>query len=253
MLFLTQSFGQLSCNSGWVLYGEKCYMLNTVGSTYWSDCYSYCTTKSYPGASMLCVESLDQNKWLAAKYDDEFIWIGYSDLPPYGKGQGTEQYGWVPGCSSTFTNWIDSPQQPDNSNNVEDCAMMYFESSTSFRTKWNDVGCNTQSIQCACQYTPVTASPSSTPTKVTSPSPTTFPSLGSTVVPSTSSPTSVTTALIPAIQLPTCPIGWTLHCTCEWTDKRDHRYQADSPVTTTDSSLSWDAAYNKFSVGSALS
>jgi hypothetical protein len=89
---------------------------------------------------------------------------------------------------------------------------------------------------------PTTFLPSSVPTATPS-----------SVSPSTSFPSSLSTALIPAIQLPTCPIGWTLSCSCQWIDKNDHAYEDSSPVAvTSDSSLSLDALYNNFSLGSAI-
>lgn len=87
---------------------------------------------------------------------------------------------------------------------------------------------------------PTTYLPSSVPTATPS-----------SAFPSTSLPSSLSTALIPAIQLPTCPIGWTLSCSCLWIDKNGHAYEDSSPVAV-DSSLSWDALYNNFSLGSAI-
>ena len=89
---------------------------------------------------------------------------------------------------------------------------------------------------------PTTYSPSSVPTATPS-----------SVFPSTSLPSSLSTALIPAIQLPTCKKGWTVSCSCQWIDKNDHVYEDSSPVTVdSDSTLSWDALYNNFSLGSAV-
>jgi len=106
---------------------------------------------------------------------------------------------------------------------------------------------------------PLTSAPSSSPSAAPS-TVTTFPpsSLStpgpsaspSSAAPSSISPTTLSTALVSANQLPTCPIGWTLHCSCQWTDKPDHAYQYSSPVVA--DSLTWDAIYNEFSVGSVV-
>jgi len=101
-----------------------------------------------------------------------------------------------------------------------------------------------------CDASP-TNSPTLAPTYSPSKAPTAVPSSSTPSSSPSTSPTSLSTALIPAFELPTCPIGWTLHCSCLWTDKRDHAYQGSSPVVM-DSSLSWDAYYNNFSVGSAV-
>ena len=293
---MTISYGQLSCASGWQLYGGKCYLITPVfnaGSTSggWDQCNSYCQN-SYRGASMLCVQDVDQNKWLTTKYGANF-WIGYTDMPPFGGGKGSKNYGWVTGCSSRYTNWYAASKEPNNSGNNEDCTMIWTAKDGVLSEKWNDAGCGS-SIQCGCQYTPVTTvapslnpttAPSSAPTTAPSSAPTTAPSSAPTIAPSSAptidpssaptiapssgpsvvpsnsptvapsaapsiSPTTLSTALVPAIQLPTCPIGWTLHCSCEWTDEHDHAYPDSSPVVA--DSLSWDAIYNDFSLGSAV-
>ena len=211
---------------------------------------------------MLCVQDEDQNNWLTTKYGTMF-WIGYTDMPPYGGGKGSKNYGWVTGCSSGYTNWYEAGKEPNNSGNNEDCAMIWTAKEGATRAqKWNDVNCGSR-CQCGCQYTPVTVvTQSLNPTTAPSSAPTIAPSSGPSVVPSNSptvapsaapssiSPTTLSTALVPAIQLPTCPIGWTLHCSCEWTDERDHAHQDSSPVVA--DSLSWDAIYNDFSLGSAV-
>ena len=261
---MTISYGQLSCASGWELNGGKCYLISpgfNSGSTSgsWDQCNSYCQN-SYQGASMLCVQDGVQNNWLTSKYGANF-WIGYTDMPPYGGGKGSKNYRWVTGCSSGYTNWYTASSEPNNSDNNEDCTMIWTAKDGVRSQTWNDAACG-RSFQCGCQYTPVTVAPSLNPTTAPSSAPTIAPSSGPSVVPSNSptvapsaapssiSPTTLSTALVPAIQLPTCPIGWTLHCSCEWTDERDHAYPDSSTVAA--DSLSWDAIYNDFSVGSAV-
>jgi len=257
---MTSSYGQLTCASGWELNGEKCYQIspgfNSGSKTGdWNQCNSYCQ-KSYQGATMLCVQDEVQNTWLLSKYGSSF-WIGYTDMPPYGGGKGSKKYGWVTGCSSGYTNWYSV--EPNNYQNNEDCTQVWTAADNTAKDtvaqKWNDADC-TVGIQCGCQYTPVTVAPSFGPTAAPSTNaPSTIaPSSGPSIVPSTApssiSPTTLSTALVPAIQLPTCPIGWTLHCSCQWTDKRDHAYQDSSPIAA--DSLSWDAIYNRITVEGAV-
>ena len=71
---------------------------------------------------MLCVNNAAENEWIENQIGPHFIYIGYTDMPPYGGGKGTKQYGWVTGCSSTYTNW--DAGQPDNANNNQDYASL---------------------------------------------------------------------------------------------------------------------------------
>jgi hypothetical protein len=85
---------------------------------------------------------------------------------PYGGGKGTKQYGWVTGCSSTYTNWASG--QPDNGNNInggggnQDYAAVY-----PFN-QWFDQGLeynyNQLQFSCGCEYNPaLTTTPSFSP------------------------------------------------------------------------------------------
>ena len=88
----------------------------------WDQCNAYCPT-SYPGASMLCVNNAAENTWINSQYGGQSYWIGYTDMLAYGGGKDTKQYGWVTGCSSTYTNW--SPGNPDNSHGDDDYTYVY--------------------------------------------------------------------------------------------------------------------------------
>ena len=74
---------------------------------------------------------------------------------PYGGGKGTKQYGWVTGCSSTYTNWY--PGEPNNSDNNEDYVEVYTNG------QWND-HTPQQTALCGCEYNPSTVAPSKNPT-----------------------------------------------------------------------------------------
>ena len=56
----------------------------------------------------------------------KLFWIGFNNLEKTG-------YQWSDGLPTTFTNW--NPGQPDNYNNVEDCAEIRSNS------LWNDANC----------------------------------------------------------------------------------------------------------------
>jgi hypothetical protein len=108
---LNSNYGQVTCASGWSQYGGSCYLFNPAfnsdGNSYgsqwstWDQCNSYCPS-SYPGATMLCVKNAAENEWTKSQYVTygligygTYGWIGYTDMPPYGGGKGTKQYGCV--------------------------------------------------------------------------------------------------------------------------------------------------------------
>ena len=101
---LTSSYGQVTCSSGWVQNGESCYLIKPAfnsgtRSGTWDQCNAYCT-ESYQGATMLCVDNAAEDTWIHSKYGG-WYWIGYTDMPPYEKGKGTQKY--VTGCRIDVT------------------------------------------------------------------------------------------------------------------------------------------------------
>ena len=182
---LTQSYGQVTCASGWVQYGGNCYLIQPVFNNggregTWDQCNAYCTTaSSYPGATMLCVRNAAENDWIRSQYGGASFTIGYTDMLPYGGGKGTKLYKWVTGCSSTYTNWAYG--EPNNMYNSEDWTSVYAPSGL-----WYDF--SGPSAQCGCRYNPaLTTAPSSRPTTAPSSS---VPSSRPTAAPSSSAPSS---------------------------------------------------------------
>jgi hypothetical protein len=185
---LTSSYGQVTCPSGWSQYGRSCYLFIPVfnsdgdddyGTTgTWDQCNAYCPNL-YPGATMLCVNNADENEWIRSQsggggVGGHSMWIGYTDMPPYGGGKGTKQYGWVTGCSSTYTNW--GTGQPNNAYDYEDYAAVYPDNG--YGGLWQDWSPQDQ-LYCGCEYTVApTKTPSSRPTTVPSSRPSTVPSSG---------------------------------------------------------------------------
>ena len=183
---LTPSYSQGTCASGWVQNGESCYLIRAaVGGFYggtWDQCNAYCTTASYPGATMLCINNAAENTWIHPQFRGAYFWIGYTDMLPYGGGKGTKQYGWVTGCSSTYTNWY--PGEPDNWANNEDYAEVHPHTG-----QWFDEGDEStvqqHLAQCGCQYKlAFTTTPSSRPTANPSSGLTFSPSSGPSAIPS---------------------------------------------------------------------
>ena len=117
---------------------------STTGT--WDQCNVYCTA-SYPGATMLCVNNAAEKTWIYSHSQGNYMWIGYTDMLPYGGGKGTKQYGWVTGCSSTYTNW--EANQPDNYTNNQDNAAVF----PHVGGQWDDLSSQEQ-IFCGCEYNP---------------------------------------------------------------------------------------------------
>jgi len=94
-------------------------------------------------------------------------------------------------------------------------------------------------------YKPTAVPSSITPTTIT-PTTITPTTISTTITPTTiltSLPTLVRTEVIPSTQLPKCAVGWTLHCSCLWTDKNNLAYQDSSPVDI--DPMSWDSFYHR--------
>ena len=169
---LTSSYGQVTCASGWVQNGGKCYLFGPAFNSgsrtgTWDQCNAYCPA-SYPGATMLCVNNAAENEWIRTQ-NGNWYWIGYTDMLPYGGGKGTKQYGWVTGCSSTYTNWMSG--QPDNNRNNQDYAAMHPDSPG----QWFDWTPQYQ-FPCGCEYNPaLPTTPSSNPSADPSSGPTSSP------------------------------------------------------------------------------
>jgi hypothetical protein len=158
---LTSSYGQVTCASGWSQYGGNCYLIMPVfnnGSSIgtWDQCNAYCPI-SFPGATMLCINNAAENEWIRSQsrvYVSYWIWIGYTAMLPYGGGKGSKQYGWITGCTSTYTNW--AAGEPNNMNNNQDYVGVH-------DSLWSD-GSPQSQCRCACQYNPaVTMTPSFRP------------------------------------------------------------------------------------------
>ena len=192
---LTKSYGQVTCPSGWIQYGESCYLIlpafNPVNGDIlgnWDQCNAYCPT-SYPGATMLCVNNAAENEWIRSQYESygNYNWIGYTDMLPYGGGKGTKQYGWVTGCSSTYANW--AAGEPNNQNNNQDYAALNPYNGG----QWSDLSPQYQ-LLCGCEYNAaLPKTPSSDPSIAPSSDPSIAPSSDPSADP-TSGPTSSPTA-----------------------------------------------------------
>jgi cathepsin L len=137
-----------TCAAGWVPYGETCYQFNTASSYTWIGCYNYCANQlSGVTVTMFCIHDAVENEWVFNNAGNN-AWIGYTDdnryAPSPAGGVHSKQYGWVYGCTSSYTNWASG--EPSNSGNNEDYAQ--FWTSTGQWNDWTPQG----NTQCACQY-----------------------------------------------------------------------------------------------------
>ncbi|XP_062381617.1 macrophage mannose receptor 1-like [Sardina pilchardus] len=119
-----------SCAEGWKPLGVRhfCYKLYSVERT-WFEALAFCRSI---GGDLISIHSqLDEPERRYEDYRQRDAWIGYSAPDP------NAGYTWSDGSSSSFTNWQEG--EPNNVNNMENCAGIYFRSK-----KWNDFPCETK-------------------------------------------------------------------------------------------------------------
>jgi len=137
-----------TCASGWLLYGTTCYRFKHVTSATWIKCYEACNSlPSFYHITMLCIRNDVENEWVYSNAGDE-AWIGYTDdsrYAPFALGLHSKHYGWVAGCTSTYSNF--KKGQPDNRNNKEDYAGFWKNTVG----QWNDFRSDI-TAPCGCQY-----------------------------------------------------------------------------------------------------
>jgi hypothetical protein len=122
------------CPTNWVQFQSKCYMF-TIDKLRFATCSSTCSA-SYNGATMLCIENIDQNNFVQSKFTSGSTLIGYSR-------DSNGQFVWFPGCVSSFTNWF--PQEPNNMIGIENYVELYHDSG-----QWNDTY-DGAGLYCACE------------------------------------------------------------------------------------------------------
>ena len=134
IVFSIYSIVEAECPVGWTPYGSNCYKFGLVAVT-WPVCQSTCTDLN---AMMLCITDATTNAWLWAQTGNASpTWIGLSDIGHIGT------YTWVPGCSSTYTNWEN--EQPNNLG-VQNYAYLW----QGHGGKWDNLQPSRTKV-CACQ------------------------------------------------------------------------------------------------------
>ena len=172
-----------TCVSGWTENDNICYSVGATSIT-GPECRTYCSGIS---AAMICIPDSATNTFvetLASSGSGNGVWIAYK------KSSSSNNFYWVDGCSSSFTQWKSS--KPNGGNYVW----------TDRNGNWDD-GDNTDLAKCGCQYVPSVA-PTRTPTA--SPSTRTPTASPSTRTP-TASPSTTTPTRKPSVSptfVPTC-------------------------------------------------
>jgi hypothetical protein len=82
-------------------------------------------------ATLVSINSAEENQWLLNTFGSNRLWIGYNDI----QQEGT--WGWTDGSPSTYTKW--APGEPSNSKGLEDVAELYGIATSTSYGKWNDV------------------------------------------------------------------------------------------------------------------
>ncbi|KAJ1172729.1 hypothetical protein NDU88_004572 [Pleurodeles waltl] len=119
------------CGTGseaWEYYNGSCYLFLNVKST-WMEGKVKCETKS---ATLTVISSEGEQSFLVGKTRDQRFWIGLTDMDE------EKEWQWVDGTDykSSIKFWL--PNEPNDSNQNEDCAELRSGG------EWNDVRCNDQ-------------------------------------------------------------------------------------------------------------
>ncbi|XP_015761322.1 PREDICTED: macrophage mannose receptor 1-like [Acropora digitifera] len=121
-----------SCPSGWIKFDQHCYLFRDTYRDHmtWTSARYMCLKQ---GANLLSITSKQEQDFISHHFTDNrhgTVWLGLND-------RNIEAgYIWSDGSPVTFLNW--APLEPNDVNNVENCAEMYLAN-----TRWNDVKCTT--------------------------------------------------------------------------------------------------------------
>ncbi|XP_032992263.1 CD209 antigen-like protein C [Lacerta agilis] len=108
----------------WHAFLGSCYYYS-ADEKQWEDARKFCITIS---SHLVIINSKREQDFVVTKIKLTSVWIGLSDAVKEGAWQ------WVDGSKPTERFW--RPGEPNNKNNVEDCAVLYKEGN------WNDIACN---------------------------------------------------------------------------------------------------------------
>ena len=105
----------------------------------WGDARDACLQQT--SFDLVTIDDGVEQAWIWSQVlvysGSDWWWIGYTDSDARWWEEPDDEWDWVDGSSSTYTNWANN--QPDNWGN-EDCAHMYGDSGL-----WNDLDCGATS------------------------------------------------------------------------------------------------------------
>ncbi|KAF0313502.1 Alpha-N-acetylgalactosamine-specific lectin [Amphibalanus amphitrite] len=125
-VFVSGTFSQSTCPSGWTLFQSNCYRLFNQ-KVYFYDAMVGCANSVTAHPNLASIHSAEENTFLqtfVSAYD--YVWIGLHDMTT----EGTFQ--WTDASPVNFTNWAGG--QPDNLND-SDCVLMLRDGT------WDDGEC----------------------------------------------------------------------------------------------------------------
>ncbi|XP_044179134.1 macrophage mannose receptor 1-like [Acropora millepora] len=119
-----------SCPSGWIKFDQHCYLFRDTYNDRrtWTSARYMCLRQ---GANLLSITSKQEQDFISHHFIDNWhgkVWLGLNDRDI------EAGYTWSDGSPVTFLNWF--PGQPNDVNNVENCAEMY-----PVLTQWDDIKC----------------------------------------------------------------------------------------------------------------
>ncbi|RWS18611.1 ladderlectin-like protein, partial [Leptotrombidium deliense] len=120
--------GDFTCpNSKWVKHGNKCYLYERYNRDFFRM-KSYCESL---GATMLAIESQEENDFIQSVFTRTTAYLGATRVP------GTDKWQWPNGKIMEYSNW--NPGEPNNWRGNENCIQFY--NNIGYPGKWNDYGC----------------------------------------------------------------------------------------------------------------
>ena len=151
------------CGSGWGVFGEHCYIVESNDGASWNDASAACESM---GATLACIETTAENAFIEGLVGED-SWVGYSDSATEG------DFKWISKCKSNYDNFAyGQPNIIGRGGETEDCVLMEPTG------EWRDLDCATF-LPYICErdaFSPTTApwvTPSASPT--VSPAPASVP------------------------------------------------------------------------------
>ncbi|XP_038077198.1 lymphocyte antigen 75-like [Patiria miniata] len=119
-----------SCPTGWNLFGDYCYFIDTTGTTF-NDAETMCKAK---GSKLVSIHTAEEQSYLSLRTSmmNANLWIGLHDRSNEGN------FEWLDSTPLDFTNW--NTGEPNDYGDGEDC--VHLRPDELQAGTWNDQACD---------------------------------------------------------------------------------------------------------------